>query len=131
MATILIAEDDATIRRVCAMWLERAGHRVVEAGNGQEAMELLQVREVDLLISDVHMPILDGIDLVAWWRVEKEASQPVIMISASCNREDVAGRMRDLDVLFVPKPFSPQKLTETVDGLLLGKSVPPEGKHAE
>ena len=131
MATILIAEDDATIRRVCAMWLERAGHRVVEAENGQEAKKLLQAREVDLLISDVHMPILDGIDLVAWWRAEKKSPQPVIIISASCNREDVADRLQDLDVLFVPKPFSPQELTTTIEGLLLGKSVPPERKHAE
>lgn len=126
MATVLIAEDDATIRRVCAIWLERAGHRVVEAGDGQEARELLQTQEVDLLISDVHMPNLDGIDLVAWWREEKESSRPVIIISASCNREDIADRLQDLDVLFVPKPFSPQELTETIEGLLLGKSVPPE-----
>lgn len=126
MATVLIAEDDATIRRVCAIWLERAGHSVVEAGDGQEARELLQTQEVDLLISDVHMPNLDGIDLVAWWREEKESSRPVIIISASCNREDIADRLQDLDVLFVPKPFSPQELTTTIEGLLLGKSVPPE-----
>lgn len=120
MATILIAEDDLDIQRVCAMWLRRAGHTVHVAGNGQEALEFLQGRQVDLLISDVQMPRLSGTDLIAWWRVEKKSMQPIIVISASCNREEVGRRLRGHDIVFVPKPFSPAKLTETVENLLLG-----------
>ncbi len=121
MATILIAEDDASIRRVCMMWLAREGHTVIEAADGQAAMELLQAQDVDLLVSDVEMPRLSGIDLVAWWRVEKKSSRPVIMISASHNRSEVDSRMRNYDIQFIPKPFSPLKLAQTVKDLLAGR----------
>ncbi len=120
MATILIVEDDASIRRVCMMWLARKGHTVLEAADGQAAMELLQAQDVDLLVSDVEMPRLTGTDLVAWWRVEKKSSRPVIMISATYERSEVDSRMRKYDIQFIPKPFSPLKLTQTVEDLLAG-----------
>ena len=121
MATILIAEDDAHIRRVCMMWLARQGHTVLEAADGQAAMELLQAQEVDLLVSDVEMPRLSGTELVAWWRIEKKSSRPVIMISATYERSEVDSRMQDYDIQFMPKPFSPLKLTQTVEDLLAGR----------
>ena len=121
MATILIAEDDANIRRVCMMWLAREGHTVIEAADGQTAMELLQSQDVDLLVSDVEMPRLSGTDLVAWWRVEKKSSRPVIMISATYERSEVDSQMRNYDIQFMPKPFSPLKLTQTVEDLLSGR----------
>ncbi len=121
MATILIAEDDARIRRVCMMWLAREGHTVIEAADGQAAMELLQSQDVDLLVSDVEMPRLTGTELVAWWRVEKKSSRPVIMISATYKRSEVDSRMRDYDIQFMPKPFSPLKLTQAVEDLLAGR----------
>ncbi len=118
MATILIAEDDARIRRVCVMWLAREGHTVLEAADGQAAMEMLQAQKVDLLVSDVEMPRLSGTDLVAWWRIEKKSSHPVIMISATYTRSEVVSQMRNYDIQFIPKPFSPLKLTQTVEDLL-------------
>ena len=121
MATILIAEDDAHIRRVCMMWLARQGHTVLEAADGQAAMELLQAQEVDLLVSDVEMPRLSGTELVAWWRIEKKSSRPVIMISATYKRSEVDSKMRKYDIQFVPKPFSPLELTQTVENLLAGR----------
>ncbi len=121
MATILIAEDDARIRRVCMMWLAREGHTVIEAADGQAAMELLQAQDVDLLVSDVEMPRLSGTELVAWWRIEKKSSRPVIIISATYDRSEVDSRMRNYDIQFMPKPFSPLKLTQTVEDLLSGR----------
>ncbi|MCH8053591.1 MAG: response regulator [Planctomycetes bacterium] len=122
MATILIAEDDASIRRVCVMWLAREGHTVIEAADGQAAMELLQTQDVDLLVSDVEMPRLSGTDLVAWWRVEKKSSRPVIMISATYRRSEVDSRMRNYDIQFMPKPFSPLKLAQAVEDLLVDRA---------
>jgi len=121
VATILIAEDDAGIRHVCMMWLAREGHTVIEAADGQAAMELLQSQDVDLLVSDVEMPRLSGTDLVAWWRVEKKSSRPVIMISATYKRSEVDSQMRSYDIQFMAKPFSPLKLTQTVEDLLAGR----------
>ena len=118
MATILIAEDDPKILQVCKMWLTRAGHCVLEAVNGQQARELLQTREVDVLISDVHMPMLSGTDLVTWWRVEKKSSKPVMMFTASCSPEDIYSRMQHHDVQLFPKPFSPPRLISAINQLL-------------
>jgi len=125
VATILIAEDDAGIRRVCMMWLAREGHTVIGAADGQAAMELLQAQDVDLLVSDVEMPRLSGTDLVAWWRVEKKSSRPVIMISATYEQSEVDSRMRNYDIQFIPKPFSPLKLTQTVEDLLARRNNAP------
>lgn len=120
MATILIAEDDPKILQVCKMWLTRAGHCVLEAVNGQQALELLQTRDVDVLISDVDMPVLSGTDLVTWWRVEKKSSKPVMMFTASCSPEEIHSRMQHYDVRLFPKPFSPPRLVAAIDRLLGG-----------
>ncbi len=118
MATILIAEDDAGIRSVCTMWLEREGHTVIEAADGQAAMEILQVQDVDLLVSDVEMPRLTGTELVAWWRVEKKSTRPVLMISATYKRSEVDSKMKNYNIQFIPKPFSLLRLTQAVENLL-------------
>ena len=122
MATVLVAEDDARILKVCRMWLARDGHNVPEARNGVDAMELLQTREVDLLISDVDMPGMTGTDLVAWWRVQKKSRKPVIMFTAGSGRIDVASQMKDHDVRLFSKPFSPPKLMSVIRDLLSGDS---------
>src|ERR1043165_6721146 len=63
MATILLAEDDDSLRRFLAAALERAGHAVTSCGNGAEAFECLRGVRFDLLLSDIVMPGLDGIEL--------------------------------------------------------------------
>jgi two-component system cell cycle response regulator CpdR len=63
MASILLAEDDESLRRFLAAALERAGHAVTACGDGAEAYEALRVVRFDLLLSDIVMPGLDGIEL--------------------------------------------------------------------
>jgi two-component system, cell cycle response regulator CpdR len=63
MATILLAEDDESLRRFLAAALERAGHSVTQFGDGAEAYECLRGLKFDLLLSDIVMPGLDGIEL--------------------------------------------------------------------
>lgn len=63
MANILLAEDDESLRRFLAAALERAGHDVTQFGNGAEAFDCLQLTRFDLLLSDIVMPGLDGIEL--------------------------------------------------------------------
>ena len=63
MATILLAEDDESLRRFLAAALERAGHSVTQFGDGAEAYECLRGFKFDLLLSDIVMPGLDGIEL--------------------------------------------------------------------
>ena len=63
MATILLAEDDESLRRFLAAALERAGHAVTQFGDGAQAFECLKDARFDLLLSDIVMPGLDGIEL--------------------------------------------------------------------
>jgi two-component system cell cycle response regulator CpdR len=63
MAAILLAEDDESMRRFLKKALEKAGHSVVDASQGDEALTELQLREFDLLLTDIVMPVMDGIEL--------------------------------------------------------------------
>lgn len=63
MAAILLAEDDESMRRFLKKALEKAGHAVVDASQGDEALTELQLREFDLLLTDIVMPVMDGIEL--------------------------------------------------------------------
>ncbi|MEL6364880.1 MAG: response regulator [Pseudomonadota bacterium] len=63
MASILLAEDDESMRRFLKNALERAGHEVADASRGDEALTELQMREFDLLLTDIVMPVMDGIEL--------------------------------------------------------------------
>ena len=63
MAAILLAEDDESMRRFLKKALERAGHSVIDAAQGDEALTELQLREFDLLLTDIVMPVMDGIEL--------------------------------------------------------------------
>ncbi|MBF0183277.1 MAG: response regulator [Magnetococcales bacterium] len=65
MALIVVVDDDEVIRLLLREILQKAGHQVLEAGNGQEGLLLLQKHPVDLVITDIFMPEMDGIDLLA------------------------------------------------------------------
>ncbi|MGO8900931.1 MAG: response regulator transcription factor [Isosphaeraceae bacterium] len=63
-ATIVLAEDDADLRVLCAQWLRRAGHRVWEAADGAEALSAVMAHRPDLLLLDIWMPILNGLEVL-------------------------------------------------------------------
>ena len=63
-ATILLVEDEPILREIMSAWLERAVGRVLSAENGREAMKILTATDIDLIISDVRMPVMNGIELL-------------------------------------------------------------------
>jgi CheY-like chemotaxis protein len=63
-ATVLIVDDEPDLREIFALWLNREGYTILTAANGADALQLLRTREIDALISDIRMPIMDGISLV-------------------------------------------------------------------
>ena len=65
MATIVLVEDDVHITRVVSMWLKQNRHTVLEAFNGRDALHLIRMCRPDVLITDVNMPVMDGIQLVS------------------------------------------------------------------
>jgi two-component system alkaline phosphatase synthesis response regulator PhoP len=115
MARILVAEDDVHVMRLMSMWLTKTGHEVLEARNGAEAKTLVNEGAVDCLVTDVNMPVCDGVELVLWIREEADLHFPIVMLSARCDQDNLHERLKDMQVSVHPKPFSPSRLSAEID----------------
>lgn len=119
MTLIVVVEDDADIRDLIVMWLERAGYEVDTAPNGRAGLELCQQRTPDLVVMDVMMPVMSGHEAVVRMREDERLRvTPVVMLSAgglSSDRE--AGLAAGADT-YVTKPFELSTLTDAIAALL-------------
>ncbi len=124
MASILVAEDDATSARYMALVLEELGHRVRTAPNGLEALLALEAELPDLVISDLQMPEMDGQELLrrirACW-----SELPAIVISIQEDVEIVVSAVRHGAVNYLLKPCSPERIRDAVERAL--RERPPPG----
>jgi two-component system chemotaxis response regulator CheY len=118
--TIMIVDDSASIRTVVGIALRGEGYAVIEAKDGQDAINKLTGQKVNLIISDVNMPIMDGITFVK--HVKQMASYkftPIIMLTTesdeSKKREGQAAGAR----AWVVKPFKPEQMLAAVQRLCL------------
>jgi DNA-binding response OmpR family regulator len=118
MATIVLAEDDVHIIRVVSMWLKQHRHQVFEAPNGKRALELARAQQCDVLITDVNMPLMDGIELVKTCAAEGLPRLGAVMLTSRCDQSDIVDSLQGLRVVFHPKPFSPSRLVVEVEELI-------------
>ncbi|WNX84223.1 response regulator transcription factor [Agathobaculum sp. NTUH-O15-33] len=122
MSTILIADDEARIRRLVSDFLKRDGHTIMEAGDGREALNLLENRRagIDLAILDVMMPGMDGFSVLHELRRQEEENThlPVMMLTARAEDADQVRGLEDGADDYVTKPFSPVVLAARVRALL-------------
>ncbi|GFE67712.1 response regulator transcription factor [Chroococcus sp. FPU101] len=116
---ILIADDDAGIRLAVKDYLELAGYSVITAGNGLEALNLLESYHPHLLISDIKMPKKDGYELVFQVRQRPEFRLlPVIFLTERSNtQERIKGYQVGCDI-YLPKPFEMEELKAVIRNLL-------------
>ena len=116
---VLVADDDPDIRQLVTFRLERAGYEVVEAADGQQALQLCSEVRPDLAVLDVMMPKLTGYDVTRRIR-EDEAlrSMPVILLTARVQDGDVAEGFDAGADDYIKKPFSPQELRARVQAIL-------------
>jgi CheY-like chemotaxis protein len=115
-ACILLAEDEATVRRSVRRMLDRAGFKVLEARHGADALMVLAENgdAVDLLITDLRMPELGGHELIATLRA-RMPDLPVIAMSGYPPERDAEPEWQGLDeVEFLSKPFSTEMLMDAV-----------------
>ena len=106
--TILVADDEASIRRILETRLSMIGYKVVTACDGKEALKLFKDYEPDLVVLDVMMPKLDGYGVCQ--ELRKDSDVPIVMLTAL---GDVADRITGLELGaddYVVKPFSPKEL---------------------
>jgi CheY-like chemotaxis protein len=124
MATILIVDDEQPLRELLADVLESDGHRVMMAGNGREALAIVARDRPDLVVSDVMMPLLNGVRLCQQIKDDPStASVPVILMS-SVGRRVVAGSGADA---FLQKPFDLDEVETIVQKLLYPDAHPGTG----
>ncbi|MCQ2541316.1 MAG: response regulator transcription factor [Lachnospiraceae bacterium] len=103
--SILIADDDAEIRQLLHLYLEKDGYEVYEAVNGSEALKICDEKQIDMILLDVMMPELNGYQVIQ--KIRKDNNIPVIMISAKGQDED---KILGLDLGaddYIVKPFNP------------------------
>ena len=116
---ILAADDDEDILALVVFRLERSGYTVLQARDGEEALELAMRELPDLAVLDVMMPKLDGFELTRRLRAERATSRiPIILLTAKAQDRDVE---RGFDVGaddYLRKPFSPQELRARVHAIL-------------
>jgi len=122
---VLIADDSLTTRTLERNILKTAGYLVAEAPNGAEAKRMLQAEQYDVVVSDVDMPLLDGVGLTTWIRAQPNlATMPVILITAAEKPEDrLRGLNAGADAYIIKRQFRQSDLLETVDRLL-GRARP-------
>lgn len=119
MVKIMLVEDDVMIQELVTFNLQREGYTVIIADEGNSALELLNKEKPDLVLLDVMLPELDGLEVCKIIRGNKEtASLPIIMISA---RDEVADRVIGLELGaddYITKPFSPRELLARIKARL-------------
>ncbi|WP_340024839.1 response regulator transcription factor [Paenibacillus sp. FSL K6-1096] len=117
MITILVVEDEKHIRKLMNAVLQREGYEVVTAGNGIEALEILEVRHIDLIILDIMMPEMDG---YAFAEELKEAGSriPLLMVTAKLLPEDKKKGFRLGTDDYMTKPVDTEEMLLRIQALL-------------
>jgi DNA-binding response OmpR family regulator len=116
MASVLVVDDEAIVRSVVARYLRRDGYETLEAADGLRARELIERAQPDLVVLDVMVPGIDGLELCRW--IRSSSDLPVIMLTA---RGEEADRIVGLELGaddYITKPFSPRELAARVRTVL-------------
>ena len=114
--TVLVIDDEPIVREVVARYLRREGYLTIEAGDGLEARALVEQHDPALIVLDVMLPGIDGLELCRW--IRERSTTPIIMLTA---RGGEADRIVGLDLGaddYVTKPFSPRELVARVRTVL-------------
>ena len=127
-ARILVAEDDRKQANLVRIYLEREGHSVLLVGDGRAALDACRARRPDLVVLDVMMPVVDGLDVCRVLRAESDL--PILLLTARTTEDDI---LLGLDIGaddYLTKPYSPRELAARVRALLRRSGVVSAGGQA-
>lgn len=117
--TILIVDDAAHVVRSLRFVLERAGYEVLEARDGEEALEVVRSADPDLLFLDIMLPQLEGYEVCRQIKASPDlASIPVVMLTAKSRQEERQAALSAGADEYITKPFSPGGVVELANSLL-------------
>jgi DNA-binding response OmpR family regulator len=116
---ILAADDDEDILELVCLTLEQAGHKMIRANDGDEALELARRHRPDVCVLDVVMPARTGVEVVEALRDSEEtAGIPILLLTATVNEKDLIPGLEKDSERYMRKPFSPRELQDRVASLL-------------
>lgn len=119
MAKILIADDDRLIASMLSYRLTNGGHRVVQAHNGEEALNMAAAEPPDVILLDIMMPVMDGLHVLQRLKGDPVLQRvPVIMLTALGHEKDVVGCLKVGAADFVVKPFNLNELVARIEAVL-------------
>lgn len=124
---VLVVDDSQTVREVIVKTLNVAGlelREVFQAENGKQALETMEDKWVDLVISDINMPVMNGIELVE--RMQEHdiiKTIPVVIVTTEGSQKRITHLAEKGVKAYLRKPFSPEQIREIVDGILEGKNA--------
>ena len=118
MPTILIADDEPHIVELVRLTLEDARVRVIEAGDGATALERAEAFSPDLILLDVHLPDVSGLEVCTRLRARPGPAAKIVMLTAAAQDADVARGLEAGADHYLTKPFSPVRLLSLVETLL-------------
>ena len=122
---VLVVDDEPNIRRLVRFHLEDAGHEVLTASDGWEAMELVRSRQPDLILLDVMMPGPDGFQVLEALKSEPDTAQiPVVMLTARATDDHIRKGWQTGNDWYVTKPFNPLELRALVNRFAEVKDLP-------
>ena len=127
--TILLVDDEESIQKLLTFPLEREGFRVVQAGDGEEALARFAQEPIDLVVLDLMLPKLDGLEVCK--RLRAESSVPIIMLTA---RDDELYKVLGLELGaddYITKPFSIREFRSRVKALLRRAAAPRAGDRVD
>jgi CheY-like chemotaxis protein/anti-sigma regulatory factor (Ser/Thr protein kinase) len=114
---VLVVEDDGALRHAISALLDQAGYRTDHASDGPEALRKLQQQPVDLLLLDIGLPGMNGLDVLA--QVRSQSTPPrVVMMTADDTPETLLRSFRGQAHRFIRKPVAPRRIVQVVDDLL-------------
>lgn len=127
--TVLVVDDEETLRSLAAALIRSRGHATLTASNGREALQALSHGGVDLLVLDIVMPEMSGLETLA--EIRKLGYEvPVVLLTARSNDEDLIGGYEQGADYYITKPLRPAALLNIVD-YLIGDLSPEERARLE
>ena len=112
---ILLADDDPKIHFIVKLWLSKNGHEVETINNGRSALEKLSKGDFDILITDVNMPLMNGVELVRSVLRLNEHPKLIVVMTSRCDTNQLQKEFETSAVIFINKPFSPAGLSEKIE----------------
>jgi len=132
MATILIVDDEFSMREFLSILLEKEGYRTISADNGESALKQFESNRIDLLISDIRMPGIGGLKLLEQVKTI-DSSIPVVMMTAYASPEDAVNAMKNGAYDYITKPFKVDEIKNVISSAITTKigNLPPVSDSAD